>query len=114
MCIRDRLAVGDAQFQKKCMGKMEDESRNHGRTILFVSHNLQAISTLTKRCLLLSDGACAMMGNTSDVVSAYLEKGARHDLSYSGAPSAEMPQVVRVEVATSEAGNVHILSLIHI
>jgi lipopolysaccharide transport system ATP-binding protein len=108
LILDEVLAVGDAQFQKKCMGKMEDESRNHGRTILFVSHNLQAISTLTKRCLLLSDGACAMMGNTSDVVSAYLEKGARHDLSYSGAPSAEMPQVVRVEVATSEAGNVHI------
>ncbi len=108
LILDEVLAVGDAQFQKKCLGKMEDVSKNQGRTILFVSHNLQAVSTLTQRCLLLNDGNCTVTGDSKDVISAYLAQDTRRDLIYTGSPSSEKPQVVRVEVATSEPGNVHI------
>ena len=50
------LAVGDAAFQKKCLGKMGDVATKEGRTVLFVSHSMQAIAQLTKRCILLHQG----------------------------------------------------------
>src|SRR6266581_4630886 len=55
LVVDEVLAVGDAQFQKKCLGKMQAVA-SQGRTVLFVSHNMEAISTLTHRCLLLSHG----------------------------------------------------------
>jgi lipopolysaccharide transport system ATP-binding protein len=66
------LAVGDAQFQKKCLGKMQDVSRG-GRTILFVSHNLTAVASLCGRALLLKDGKKIIEGNTEKVVSEYVQ-----------------------------------------
>src|SRR5450631_278408 len=56
LIVDEVLAVGDAQFQKKCLGKMEDVSAREGRTVLFVSHNLQAVRQLCSRCLLLQTG----------------------------------------------------------
>jgi len=72
MIIDEVLAVGDASFQKKCMGKMEDVSRS-GRTILFVSHDLNAVSTLCKKAILLEGGKIKISGDTQDVVSSYLQ-----------------------------------------
>jgi lipopolysaccharide transport system ATP-binding protein len=68
--IDEVLAVGDASFQKKCLGKMGDISKQ-GRTIVFVSHNLSAINTLCSRAILLDGGKVFTQGATSDVVSAY-------------------------------------------
>src|SRR5690606_14876084 len=56
LIVDEVLAVGDAQFRKKCMGKLRDVTRNSGRTVLFVSHDMSAISALTQRCLLLKSG----------------------------------------------------------
>ena len=68
------LSVGDAQFQKKCLGKMGDVAKG-GRTVLFVSHNMAAITSLCSTAILLESGKIARAGNTSDVVlSYYLEK----------------------------------------
>ena len=56
MCIRDRdevLAVGDAEFQKKAIGKMQDVSKGDGRTVLFVSHNLDTVKKLCTKAILL-------------------------------------------------------------
>jgi len=72
MIIDEVLAVGDAGFQKKCMGKMEDVSRS-GRTILFVSHDLNAVSNLCKKAILLEGGAIKCSGNTQEVISAYMQ-----------------------------------------
>src|SRR5207245_6227983 len=55
LLVDEVLAVGDASFQKKCLGKMRDVSAN-GRTVLFVSHNMAAIEALCSRCLLISQG----------------------------------------------------------
>src|SRR5437667_4443810 len=70
--VDEVLAVGDASFQKKCLGKMADVSRQ-GRTILFVSHNLTAIQSLCTRTIWLQDGQVEKVGDTRDVVSGYLQ-----------------------------------------
>ena len=69
--VDEVLAVGDLQFQKKCLGKMHDVSRG-GRTVLFVSHNLSAITTLCSRALLLREGSLVNDGRPEDVVAGYL------------------------------------------
>ncbi len=73
MIVDEVLAVGDADFQKKCIGKMGDISK-HGRTILFVSHNLTAVQSLCSRAIHLEKGYIAKEGETKDVVSFYLGK----------------------------------------
>ena len=72
LIVDEVLAVGDAAFQKKCLGKMKDVSKG-GRTVLFVSHNMAAIQQLTNKCLLLQLGEIAASGETSDVVGRYFE-----------------------------------------
>ncbi|MBL1174991.1 ABC transporter ATP-binding protein [Pantanalinema sp. GBBB05] len=71
LIVDEVLAVGDAQFQKKCLGKMEEVGRE-GRTVLFVSHNMQAISQLTNRCVLLHKGEIQFNGLTEQAVKLYL------------------------------------------
>ncbi len=72
LVVDEVLAVGDAQFQKKCLGKMEDVSRNEGRTVLFVSHQMGIISQLCKRTLLLDKGCLLMDGETRQVIDHYM------------------------------------------
>ena len=71
LLVDEVLAVGDADFQKKCLGKM-DTVTQEGRTILFVSHNMGAIGALCQRVLLLSEGRLQMSGNPEEVISQYL------------------------------------------
>jgi len=68
------LAVGDAEFQKKCLGKMQDVA-GHGRTILFVSHNMVAVQSLCTRALYLDQGTIRMNGPVRQVISDYLRLG---------------------------------------
>jgi homopolymeric O-antigen transport system ATP-binding protein len=71
LIVDEVLAVGDASFQRKCLGKMGEVS-NEGRTVVFVSHNMAAVRSLTYKSLWLDHGRVAADGPTSDVVSAYL------------------------------------------
>ena len=75
LLIDEVLAVGDARFQKKCLSKMEDVGQ-HGRTVLFVSHNMPAVTRLCKRCLLLEGGRLVKDGPSHEVVGAYLHADA--------------------------------------
>ncbi len=70
LVIDEVLAVGDTAFQKKCLGKMEQVSKT-GRTVLFVSHNMQAIRALCSRCILLSQGTMKKDGPTSQIIALY-------------------------------------------
>lgn len=70
LLVDEVLAVGDLQFQKKCLGKMGEVARE-GRTILFVSHNMAAVKALCGRAILLKDGAVASSGNVADVIDDY-------------------------------------------
>jgi len=80
LLIDEVLAVGDAAFQKKCLGKMEDVSME-GRTVLFVSHNMGAIASLCGRSVLLHEGEIKKIGETSSVVSYYLKDDNGHPTS---------------------------------
>ena len=72
LIVDEVLAVGDVQFQKKCMGKMGDVSRS-GRTVLFVSHNMAAVRQLTSRCILLSRGKIHFDGAPGRAIELYAE-----------------------------------------
>ncbi|MEQ1885612.1 MAG: ABC transporter ATP-binding protein [Bryobacteraceae bacterium] len=71
LIVDEVLAVGDAAFQKKCLGKMDDVAK-HGRTVLFVSHNMTAVESLCSKCVLLSQGSVQMIGDTREVVYRHL------------------------------------------
>ena len=72
LIVDEVLAVGDAEFQKKCLGKMEEVTKQNGRTILFVSHNMSAIEKLCNRCILLDSGNIIKEGRSKDVIDFYL------------------------------------------
>ena len=71
LIVDEVLAVGDAEFQKKCLGKMGDVSKNEGRTVLFVSHNMAAIQNLCGKAILLKNGGIQYQGNVSEVTALY-------------------------------------------
>jgi lipopolysaccharide transport system ATP-binding protein len=71
LIIDEVLAVGDYEFQKKCLGKMEDVSKNQGRTVLFVSHDLNAISLLSSNAILLESSKVKYIGEVKEVISNY-------------------------------------------
>jgi lipopolysaccharide transport system ATP-binding protein len=72
LIVDEVLAVGDAQFQQKCLGKMQDVATKEGRTVLFVSHNMAAVNTLTQRVLLFQKGQIQFGGPTAEGVLRYL------------------------------------------
>ncbi|MFH1997541.1 MAG: polysaccharide ABC transporter ATP-binding protein [Patescibacteria group bacterium] len=72
LLIDEVLAVGDVEFQRKCLGKMDDIAKKSGRTIFFVSHNMAAIQSLCKRCIFLNNGKVEMIGDTKKVIQKYL------------------------------------------
>lgn len=71
LVVDEVLAVGDAEFQKKCLGKMDEITKTEGRTILFVSHNLNAIERLCTKTILLKEGKMVKYGDTADVLNYY-------------------------------------------
>ena len=72
LVVDEVLAVGDAEFQKKAIGKMQDVSRGEGRTVLFVSHNMAAVSRLCHNCVLLENGMVSLIDKTDVVLQKYL------------------------------------------
>jgi len=108
LIVDEVLAVGDAEFQKKCLGKMRDVSEKDGRTVLFVSHQMDAISALTTRAICLINGTIGFEGNSIDVIGNYLSSTKALTGIYSSQPSTDKPSITRVEVVTSEGENIHV------
>ncbi len=75
LIVDEVLAVGDAEFQKKCLGKMGEVSRGEGRTVLFVSHQMSSIRSLCNNCVLLQNGKLKTVGKTEDVIQLYSHEG---------------------------------------
>jgi ABC-type polysaccharide/polyol phosphate transport system ATPase subunit len=73
LIVDEVLAVGDAEFQKKCLGRMKEVSVNDGRTVLFVSHNMGAVRTLCSKGLLLNNGTVSAYGSIRDLTDAYTQ-----------------------------------------
>ena len=107
LVVDEVLAVGDLAFQSKCLGKMQDVSLG-GRTVLFVSHNMPAITRLCTRAVLLENGSIVKDGGTDDVISTYLEKSfaAGHSREWinSHAPGTDELKLVAVSIL-DEGGN---------
>jgi lipopolysaccharide transport system ATP-binding protein len=97
--IDEVLAVGDYEFQKKCLGKMEELSRASNKTILFVSHDLNSILNLTERCILLNEGQIEFFGQTEKAVRLYLEKF-RSQTSYEASDHFDHPYFQRIKLMT--------------
>ncbi|MEK7163459.1 MAG: polysaccharide ABC transporter ATP-binding protein [Patescibacteria group bacterium] len=72
LLVDEVLAVGDIEFQKKCLGKMQEVTMKHGRTILFVSHNMAAIQSLCKKTILIEKGQVKAIGPTEEIVNLYM------------------------------------------
>jgi lipopolysaccharide transport system ATP-binding protein len=111
LIVDEVLAVGDSAFQKKCLGKMGDVATKEGRTVLFVSHSMQAIAQLTQRCILLSKGNVQFDGNTSKAIQLYLagQKDDSEQPAYYQAPVNKIGNYVAwAKVHTSEDEGVHI------
>jgi len=75
LIVDEVLAVGDAEFQKKCLGKMGDVSKSEGRTVLFVSHNMAAVKSLCNNAILLDSGSIKLISQVDDVIAHYLDFG---------------------------------------
>jgi len=105
LIIDEVLAVGDAEFQKKCLNKMEDVGKE-GRTVLFVSHNMAAVTRLCSRGILLSAGSILEDGDTHAIVSSYLTSGlgttAARDWSADEAPGDDSVRLRALRVVDAQ------------
>jgi lipopolysaccharide transport system ATP-binding protein len=104
LVIDEVLAVGDAEFQKKAIGKMQDISREGGRTVLFVSHNMAAIETLCTRVISMEHGKICGDGNPTNVISNYLQSGSFLDriISFDSIDDAKGNENIRIMYAAIE------------
>lgn len=102
LIVDEVLAVGDADFQKKCLGKMNDASSKSGRTVIFVSHNLQAVNNLCSQAIWLDKGSLRSRGNTKSVINDYLNtlqnKSWKKQFVLDEAPGNEFIKMLDVEL----------------
>jgi lipopolysaccharide transport system ATP-binding protein len=108
LIIDEVLAVGDAEFQKKCLGKMEDVSKNQGRTVLFVSHQMDSVRALCSKSILLSNGELEAIGETSLIIENYL--GA-YKLGLEKIFSTPESKFIRKVLIDSDALDIGVISL---
>jgi lipopolysaccharide transport system ATP-binding protein len=111
LLVDEVLAVGDAEFQQRCLGRMEDLSGT-GRTVLFVSHNMQAVNQLCDRAILLEGGALTLDGSPSDVITRYLHSSHGTGSSRSwpdddSAPGDDLVRVRSVRAVDEDGGTIH-------
>jgi lipopolysaccharide transport system ATP-binding protein len=93
LIVDEVLAVGDAEFQKKCLGKMGDVSKGEGRTILFVSHNMDSVRTLCNKGMVLNNGSILFNGEVDDAITNYLRNAKNDELKTSISDISLSPDV---------------------
>src|SRR5439155_17811171 len=105
LLIDEVLAVGDAGFQKKCLGKMGEVATQHGRTVFFVSHNMGAVRALCEHAILIENGRATLDGPPAEIISRYLastvpdETAGELDWTERGdAPSGDEVEYTRVRL----------------
>ncbi|MGC4095656.1 MAG: polysaccharide ABC transporter ATP-binding protein [Nitrospira sp.] len=107
LIIDEILAVGDYRFQEKCLGKINQISSARGRTVLFVSHNIAAVTRLTKKCLLLNNGALVEDADTAKVISIYTKSGsAQTNLVYNNETN-KITCIKSVHTSAYNSGGIH-------
>ncbi len=134
LIVDEVLAVGDAEFQKKCLGKMEEVGRKEGRTVLFVSHNMSAVHALCKRGILIDSGQIKFEGSVVDCIARYAGLHVGNAEVPEGSPAIDRPAEIggirinnvltarlkrderfeiSVDVSGSGYSNVSLICLIH-
>ena len=102
LVVDEVLAVGDAEFQKKAIGKMQDVSKGEGRTVLFVSHNMASVKALCKNGVLLENGGVKFAGTVQNVIDLYIGEGGSSDNQYfddlSTAPGNDVIRIRSFEI----------------
>jgi lipopolysaccharide transport system ATP-binding protein len=106
LIIDEVLAVGDFEFQAKCLGKMQDATSS-GRTVLFVSHNMQAVLNLCPKTMLLQNGQIHAYGDTRSVVDNYLAGAGQHELNTEIVPEMHLHYPPDLEIFQVELHNRH-------
>jgi len=107
LVVDEVLAVGDAEFQKKALGKMQEVSTGGGRTVLFVSHNMAAISSLTNKSICLANGNIIKSGITQDVINYYLNENSSVKGDYIAPANPLKPNFTKISLHTSDRGYIH-------
>ncbi|RED19589.1 lipopolysaccharide transport system ATP-binding protein [Flavobacterium cutihirudinis] len=107
LIIDEVLAVGDAEFQKKAIGKMQDISRGDGRTVLFVSHNMAAVKSLCTRGVVLEHGKVVFEGDIDSSIEHYLNTEFNKTNIYESYLEPKQPYIQRVEVITNSGSFFH-------
>jgi len=102
LIVDEVLAVGDAEFQKKCLGKMKDVSEKDGRTVLFVSHNMAAVANLCTNGLVMSNGALGFSGSVHDAIHYYMKKSVVNGDHYLNEKHSKTDQINEVRIIRSE------------
>ena len=115
LVIDEVLAVGDAEFQKKCLGKMREVAEGHGRTVLFVSHNMVAVNNFCRTGIHLDAGTVALRGSAQDVVQSYLRSFSasvtERSWSQESAPGDELFKLLKASVRSGSPSQTTSLSL---
>jgi len=108
LIVDEVLAVGDAAFQKKCLGRMDEAAFKEGRTILFVSHNMTSVRNLCTRAVLIKQGNLAANGPAADIVDQYLEEGAANTgkISAAGRAGSGRLRVTAVDFESPDGGRI--------
>jgi len=107
LIVDEVLAVGDSDFQRKCLGKMEEVSKGEGKTVLFVSHNMQSILTLCSQCLILKNGGIENIGDTNKSISLYLNSLSTH--IYNSQIESLTPRFIRASFIDSFNNEIEII-----
>jgi lipopolysaccharide transport system ATP-binding protein len=106
LVVDEVLAVGDAEFQKKCLGKMKDVSSEDGRTVLFVSHNITAMQSLCTKGLLLDQGKLKFSGAINETISMYLRQfrdgNRKSEWNFENAPGNDIAKFMKAEVRSPD------------
>jgi len=108
LIIDEVLAVGDAEFQKKAIGKMQDISKGEGRTVLFVSHNMAAVKSLCTKGIVLENGGVVFEGSVNSSIDRYLSENQVTNSFYKNRGSVNKESYIKsAEVITSSKGSLH-------
>jgi lipopolysaccharide transport system ATP-binding protein len=109
LIVDEVLAVGDSQFQQKCIGKMREVAQGSGRTVLFVSHNMTTVSSLTDRVVILRNAQVDFQGDTAEGVRRYLEvPGSDRGRYIADKTNSAVPFVSRITLQQGGADQVHV------
>lgn len=116
LVVDEVLAVGDAAFQKKCLGKMRYVSSHEGRTVLFVSHNMTAVKTLCNRAILLDKGRLTQLGEVENVINGYLQESTQNAseqqfFESNSAPGNEFVRIKSLTVLPQSNGSLNTITV---